>query len=434
LLTRRQTLRAAALGGGALALAACGATVPPAVGGTATPGVAAAATAPRAATATRPPGTPATRAATTVPSPAAAASPAAPPPDATLAQLLARVPARAIEPAAPGAIWFADLLGQRRRYGFAAIDTVDRLVALPREEFLRFNAALAGLPLAGLFGGAVNADGLQWRAPLGFDGLQFAQALYVGVRPEFATWSHAQGSLDPALIAGRLRAIGYAPRPYRDAEILVRNRDQIAAVGAARGASDFVFAAAEALPGAGTLTAARFAGGIDATLDALAGAAPTLADDPDYRAAVAALGPTVGAALVPGELLYHPRAQGIVVAPFATPSPYATALPAYRLASLGFADDGARRALALALVYADPAAAAAAGPILRDRLAAHRLDPRLARDGRTALLDYFALGAAAVVPLEGGAALVQPLPLTGDWPGLWLSLLQSDQLGFLRER
>lgn len=428
LLTRRQILRAATLGGGTLALAACGG-IAPVVGGTP---VVMAASSRTVVTAPAAPAVGEAAAAGTAHGAAATPSPAAT--DASLEALLATIPAGALEPTTvPGTVWYADLLAQRQRHGFAAIDSADRLLALPPEEFRRFVAIYNGLPLAGLFGGAISGDGVAWRPLLGFDSFQFDRAVYTGPHVDFAAWQYAEGALDPTAIAARLGAIGYAPRPYRDAAILVRG-EQIAAVRAAEDAGGFALATAEALPGAGTLLTTRYPGGIAATLDARAGAAPTLADDPTYRAAAAALGPVVGAALVLGATLLHPSARGIVVAPPATPAPYATALPPYRVAGFGFADDGAARRLTLALVYDDPATAAMALPILRERLTTHRLDPRLARDGRAAFLDYFALGEARLVAAAGRAALVQPLPLTGDWASLWLTLLKLDQVGFLREQ
>jgi hypothetical protein len=364
------------------------------------------------------------------------ASPGASPPTTTLlTHYLARIPAAVLDNDPLAAVWFADLLGQRRNYGYAGIDSFDALLALPKSDFMRLGSILNGLPLLGLFGGAIGIEAQDWRAQIGFDGWQFDQAIYVGQRQDFSTWDHAQGQLDGDLIGQRLRALGYTARDYRGAAILVRGNPFGAAKG---GAKSFVVRAMEVLPGDGTLTATVFPDLLDATIDLGAAGGASLMENADYRAIAAALGLVVGAGLIPAAGLFRPAPQAgtVVRTPVATPrSLYPTALPAYRLAGFGLRDDGQAHTLVLALVYPAAADAAAAAPILRQRLMDYRPDPRLTRDGSPLLSDHHAPAEPSVVTHDGRAVLVQPLTIADERKlGLWLRLLMLDDTGFLRER
>jgi hypothetical protein len=331
-------------------------------------------------------------------------------------------------------LWFSDPARQRRNYGGAALDSLADFVAMPEAQRRRLDTALGALPISA-HAGAPLGQTYNWRKVVGYDFWQVDQMIYTGPHTDFANFSHLVGRLDAAAINKGLQAIGYRPRAYRNGEILEPEDKFAAAQAAGQEATDFVIVTEAITVKPGMLTATRFSDTIEQGIDAASGATPTLADNPDYRAAASALTGAVGGTMLSPVGLYRPDPAASRSTPTIPAQPYATALPEYRLAGFGLQDDGTTRSLSLALVYNTAADANAAMPILRQRLDSYTLESRMAGGRSTALRERLVPSTASVHTADGRSVLVQPMTIPDERDSrLWLNMLLLGDVNFLRER
>lgn len=440
-LSRRAMLRFFTVAAGGALVSACGNTGAPATSvpiptaSTATPAPTAAArtagtagaggaTATRATAAGAPaastrPGTPPARASVTA-SARATAQGGVP---SALSRLLTLVPdAPDLRDRSDG-VWFADAARQRRNHGFDMVRSLDAFEALPEEERRRFDRTVGRLPYAevsGLTKSRVRDGG--WLSTIGYDFWQVDRSIYAGEPPR--TWARLEGRFDRAVIEGALTTHGYARAGYGGQTFLTRGEDAEIML------ADPVFRLALArlnrvvLDEEG-LAATPYTALAEAGIDVRAGRAPSLGADPDYVALAVAMGPVVGAALLPGEELYYQRGPG-------ANDPGRARLRRYRLVGLGLRDDGTTHTMIAALLYGDGADAEVDAPILQGRLADYRL--LLAGGERQPLRDRAAPGAPEVVRAGGRATLVMPLTIADEANlGLWLEMIFRRDLLFLAE-
>ena len=428
-LTRRRFIAGATLFGGGALLAAC--STPPTP--TATPpsvptaaGVAAT-TPPAIAGASVTP-------ATTVPSAPSAATPtrasAATPtvsgaPTTALARMLGLVPQIDSLPGDNG-IWFADIAQQKRNYGFSAL-TSSAAAQAQSGDLARFTN-VTRLPLPNE-AGAIRALDPQWRTTLGYDFWQVERTIGGGDPPR--TWSHLEGSFDRGAITMALVGQGYTTVPYRDRSYLSRLGDGEIRLNDPLGRLVLGRLNRVALDDS-ALTSAPFTAAIEAGIDTAAGQRPSFADNPEYAALALALGPVVGAILVPAEELYRPMAApalGATPRAARAATPAHTPLRPYRLAGLGLRDDGTTHTMVIALVYPSVAEAGAAAPILRGRAENYVL----LRSGQR-LRERAHPGEPEIVDAGGRGILVQPFAIAAETDlGLYIQMYTNRDLLFLAE-
>jgi hypothetical protein len=438
--SRRRFLSALTIGGSGLLLAACGgaatstptkpATAPPATAAVSTtvPSTTASASGtPAASNAAGTPAvaTPATPAATatSVTSPVARATPDAA--STTLGQLLAKAPKIAELPGNNG-IWFADVVQQKRNYGFADVTSVEAFKALPKEQAQRFNNTVGRLPhtdSAGLKYAAVD----DWRTNLGFNFWQVEREISAGDPPK--VWARLEGSFDRAAIEQTLtrqdyQAVSYHGQTYlsRYDDFAIQLSDPLSRLVLAR--YNRVYLADHAIEPAPATAL------IEAGIDAAAGQIPTFGSDPDFAALAAALGPVVGVIILPGDQLYQQTAPAPPRAP-ATPTRAAnqSKLHPYRLVGLGLLDDGKTHTALIALLYPDTATAQADAPALHQRVNDYEL-----LTTRQPLRDRLAPGEPRVVPAGDRTVLIQPCAVADEVNlGLLTDMLLRRDLAFLAE-
>jgi hypothetical protein len=345
-------------------------------------------------------------------------------------RLLALVPQVAPLPGIAG-VGFADLVQQKRNYGFGAVTSLEAARALG--NITRLNNALAALPLPEESGLAHALDP-QWRDTLGFDFWQVERTITTGDPP--GIWTRLEGRFDRAAIGAALAQAGHQPVSYRDATILARGEDN-QLVDIAQPLTRLTLARFNRVVlEDGALTATSTTALIQAGIDTRAGRQPSFAADPDYATLAAAMGAVVGARLLPGDLLFHQTAEN----PRATPAratavatraaqPDRPQLHPYRLVGLGLRDDGTTHTMIIALLYASAADARADAPLLRQRA----LDYRLVGNGQP-LRERAVAGEPEVVVAGSGATVVLPLAIA-DEPnlGLWQQMLFRRDYGFLAE-
>jgi hypothetical protein len=257
---------------GGLFLAATGALLT-ACGGTATPTPVAMARAVVSATATTGASATANRADTTAtPTTSAPAAVAA---GGDFGRMLALVPNIAPLPGING-VGFADVVRQKRNYGFEGVTSLEAAKAL--DSITRLNNVLTALPLADE-AGLIYALSPEWRDALGFDFWQVERTISSGDPP--GIWSRLEGRFDRAAIAAALAKAGHQPVTYRDATILARGEDgQL--VDLSQPLTRLTLARFNRVVlEDGALTTSPFTALAEAGIDARAGRIPSFAADPD---------------------------------------------------------------------------------------------------------------------------------------------------------
>jgi hypothetical protein len=444
------------IGGGGLALAACGgaagtapvvpttssaagvvssATAPVSTATRAAPATASAPAAPSSAVATRGTTTPRATASGTARSATAGTPVSGSTADSALLRMLRLVPQRGVT-LGRDSFSFADVETQKRNYGFDGLTSYAAFTALPREQSARFLQALGPLPTPqeisfDLAGGAQPN-------PLAYTFWQIARTGYVG-QPK-TNWLRLEGRLDTAAIRAALVAAGRTPADYGGATVFARGRDGAIDVTDPLGELGIFGTFNRVTLDDGALTAAPATAAIEGSIDARAGRAPSLADDPDYLAVATALGPVVGASLVPPESLYRPpapQARGTAVATPATPIS-GERLPPYRGAGIGMRDDGQTHTMVIALSYESGDIARSAAALVRRRAEEYRLTVgATAQPGGAPLpllRDLATPGTPQLVTAEGRTVVLLPLAMADTANlGLWRSLLATNDLRFLAE-
>ena len=346
-----------------------------------------------------------------------------------LSRALALVPQQAPLPGTEG-LAFADLLTQKRNYGLAEATSAAAFQALQTGPALLANLT-DGLPLPSE-SGIEHALDPEWREVVGYDFWQIERTISAGSPPN--VWSRLEGRFAQAEIAAALGRAGHQPVPYGGATILARGDDR-QIVDLNQPITRLTLARLNRVVlEDGVLTATAATELAEAGIDARAGRADTFATDPDYAALAAALGPVVGARLIPAELFAQPqsaspRATPTVATPTPSVDPSRPRLNTYRLVGLGLRDDGTTHTMLIALVYADAAAARAAAPLLRQRATEYKL---LAT--RQPLRERAVAGEPTVV--EGGdrATVVLPLSIADTANlGLWQRMFFQRDYGFLSD-
>jgi hypothetical protein len=430
-LSRRQFIGGVVGVGGSTFLAGCSGGVtatavlaPTAAARTPVATVATTPVAPGGATATR---ATATRAATA----GATRSPGATAPqsESALSRALALVPRQAPLPGAEG-LSIADLLTQKRNYGLGEATSAEAFRALQSSPAVLANLT-NGLPLPAE-SGIEHALDPEWREAVGYDFWQVERTISAGSPPN--VWSCLEGRFAQGEIAAALGRAGHQPIAYGGATILARGDDRqivdlnqpITRLTLARLNRVVLEDGALAATGATALA--------EAGIDARAGRADTFAADPDYAALAAALGPVVGARLIPAALFAqpqsaNPRATPATATPASSADPNRPRLNPYRLVGLGLRDDGTTHTMLVALVYADVAAARAAAPTLRQRATDYQL---LAT--RQPLRERAVAGEPTVVEGSGRATVVLPLAIADTANlGLWQRMFFQRDYGFLAD-
>jgi len=342
---------------------------------------------------------------------------AIPPGDSPLARAVALVPQRAPLPGAEG-LAFADLLTQKRNYGLGEGTSAEAFRALQRTPDTLSNLT-NGLPLPAE-SGIEHALDPEWREVVGYDFWQIERTISAGSPPN--VWSRLEGRFAEEEIAAVLGRAGHQPVAYGGATILARGDDR-QIVDLNRPITRLTLARLNRVvleEGAVMATAATALA--EAGIDARVGRLDTFAADPDYAALAVALGPVVGARLIPANLFSQPQSANPRAAP-ATATATRTADPGrprlnpYRLVGLGLRDDGTTHTMLVALVYADAAAARADAPLLRQRATDYQL---LAT--RQPLRERAVVGEPTIVASGERANL-----------GLWQRMFFQRDYGFLAE-
>lgn len=378
-LTRRRLLGLLALGGGSIALIACGGDANTVTVGNA-PGTAAAptlsSTAPTQTTTRASAGT-AVGAAT--PGSAASvtpriASPGSPSAGATadnaLLRMLKLVPQRGLTVDRYG-LSFADIETQKRNYGLDNLTSYAAFTSGSKEQFSRFNDAMRPLPIPEEISLQVAAG--EKPNALGYTFWQMERASYAG-QPR-TNWLRLEGRLDTAAIRAALSAAGRTTTAYGGETIFTRGGNGAIDINDPIASTGILSTYNRATLDDGALTAAPTTATIEAGIDTRAGRAPSLADDPNYFAVATALGPVVGATVVPAEFLYHPPAATSRGTPTVTPATPSTGerLPAYSGVGMGMRDDGQTHTMVIALAYERADDARVAAPLVRRRMEDYRL-------------------------------------------------------------
>lgn len=351
------------------------------------------------------------------------------PGDSALARALALVPQRAPLPGTEG-LAFADLLTQKRNYGLGEATSAAAFQALQTNPATLANLT-NGLPLPAE-SGIEHALDPEWREAVGYDFWQIERTISAGSPPN--VWSHLEGRFVQAEIAAALGRAGHQPVAYGGATILTRGDDR-QIVDLNQPITRLTLARLNRVVlDEGALTATAVTALAEAGIDARAGRLDTFAADPDYAALAAALGPVVGARLIPAELFFrpqsaNPRATPTTATPTRSTDPDRSRLNPYRLVGLGLRDDGTTHTMLVALVYADAAAACADAPLLRQRATDYQL---LAT--RQPLRERAVAGEPTVIVGGERATLVLPFAITDTANlGLWQRMFFQRDYGFLAE-
>ena len=347
----------------------------------------------------------------------------------TASRMLALVPQRAPLPGVDG-IWFADVARQKGNYGFADITSQAAFMRLSDDRRLTFNNTIAALPLpedAGRTYAALPA----WREATGYDFWQVDRTIQAGSPPQL--WTRLEGRFNRAGITGALQGAGHQSVSYQEATILMRGQDgQL--VDLPLPLTHYTLARLNRVVlEEGALTATSQTALAQAGIDVRAGRVPSFAADPDYAALLAALGPVVGAMLLPPTAFYgapNPSARPTPTpTPARTATPVADRLPPYNLVGLGLRDDGKDHAMVIALLYANQADARTGATVLLRRLASYRLTVSGQR-----LSERAEPGDAELVAANGRTIVVVPLQIS-DEPSLslWLRMYANRDYAFLGE-
>ena len=348
------------------------------------------------------------------------------PGDSALFRALALVPQRAPLPGTEG-VAFADLLTQKRNYGLGEATSAAAFQALQAAPAILSNLT-NGLPLPAE-SGIEHALDPEWREAVGYDFWQIERTISAGSPPN--VWSRLEGRFVQSEIAAALGRAGHQPVAYGGATILTRGDDrQIVDVN--QPITRLTLARLNRVVlDEGALTATAATALAEAGIDARAGRLDTFAADPDYAALAAALGPVVGARLIPADLFSQPQSANprSTATPVRSTDPSRPRLNPYRLVGLGLRDDGTTHTMLVALVYADAAAARADAPLLRQRATDYQL---LAT--RQPLRERAVAGEPTVVAGGERATLVLPFAIadTADL-GLWQRMFFQRDYGFLAE-
>jgi hypothetical protein len=318
------------------------------------------------------------------------ATPAAVPVDpGSLTAMLGHVPAVVPGLAAPESVnvAYADLAGQLAAVGVTPPDTLDHdgFVAFSP----RWSAATAMLETPGRSREDILSE--DWRASFGFDITQVDQIVevtHLGESPSFRLTLY-RGRFDQAAVRSSLEGIGYRPFDAGGAPAWsVRGDYEWVDPGSGVGRFGYDFGMmnyATLLPD-GILAFAPTAAAIEAVLAVAAKNAPALTDRSDVAVLLAhAPADLAWALMVDGaKLARAPELASF----FATPPPPPGQLPPVSLALLGLTAGGPLSAfgeatpeplppgvpavdLVLALLMGSPADAAAAAPVVEERLATH---------------------------------------------------------------
>ena len=346
-----------------------------------------------------------------------------------LSRALALVPRQAPLPGAEG-LSFADLLTQKRNYGLGEATSAEAFRAVQLDQTILANLT-NGLPLPAE-SGIEHALDPEWREAVGYDLWQIERTIAAGSPPN--VWSRLEGRFAQAEIAAALGRAGHQPVAYGGATILARGDDR-QIVDLNQPITRLTLARLNRVVlEEGALTATAATALAEAGIDARAGRVGTFAADPDYAALAVALGPVVGARLIPAELFSQPqgaspRATPTVATPLPSVDPSRPRLNTYRLVGLGLRDDGTKHTMLVALVYADAAAARAAAPLLRQRATDYQL---LAT--RQPLRERAVAGEPTVVEGDDRATLVLPFAIVDTANlGLWQRMFFQRDYGFLAD-
>ncbi len=315
-----------------------------------------------------------------------------PPPD--FLRMLAYVP----EPASRwnNALTFANLGAVRRLYNFEAIRNVTDLRA-QTGAMRDYTDATAGCALSD-FTGQVYANG-QWRTAFGFDVFQVDREISPGMPP--LSFSRMEGVFDSDAVAVALQAGGYLPAttpngaPYDS--VRGDNEANLAdpRTGIALGRMNRITASQERIAVAPATVL------IESALDAEQRKGTSLDANPTFRALAAALGNVTSVATA---------APDVFVAATAVLTPdvverltrgYIALRPA-ELVAMGYTDAGNfGRTMHIALVYANPADAAADEPEVLRRYQSFR-----SLRTQQLFIPTYATGATSRTVTSGGKGVV----------------------------
>ncbi len=341
-----------------------------------------------------------------------------------LLQALAVMPRHDQLPGQTG-IAFADIERQKRNYGLEKATSAEAFESLPEATAILTNVT-ASVPLPNQ-SGLTYAMNPQWREATGFDFWQVERTIQAGSPPQLFT--QMWGRFDQAEITAAMARAEHQPRSYGGATILAYGED--GQFNLNQPLSKLTFANFNRVVLAeGTLTFSGFSSLIEAGIDAQAGRIPNFGQDPDYAAIATALGPVVGAQIVPPDTIFHP-APGPQRTPvgFPTAAPSNPRLPAYRLAGFGLRDDGITHTMVVVLLFHDLATANAAAPIVQQRASSYRL-----RSSNEPLRNRAIVGTPEVAAQPSGATVMLPFAITDTANlGLWLRMFNNADYGFLAE-
>ena len=266
-----------------------------------------------------------------------------------------------------GTLSFANLGAVKRLYGFGEVRSFADLAArnlAPRD----FTNATAGCYLTD-FAGAPYAQG-QYRDAFGFDLFQVEREISAGQPPD--AFSRMEGAFDAGAVAAKLTAAGYAAADDNGAAYYtIRGDSEIGSLADPRSRLALARLNRVAVSGERIVAApktALLAGALDAEKRATA----TLDQSQTLRALAAVLGDVTSMATVPpgsAEIVgavRQPEQVSALTRGWGT-------LRVPELAAMGYTDKGEdRRTMHVALVYANPADAAADAPELVTRLTGYR--------------------------------------------------------------
>ena len=348
------------------------------------------------------------------------------PGDSALVRALALVPQRAPLPGTEG-LAFADLLAQKRNYGLGEATSAAAFQALQTDPAILSNLT-NGLPLPAE-SGIEHALDPEWREVVGYDFWQIERTIAAGSPPNL--WSRLEGRFVQSEITAALGRAGHQPVAYGGATILARGDDR-QIVDLNQPITRLTLARLNRVVlDEGALTATAATALAEAGIDARVGRLETFAADPDYAALAGALGPVVGARLIPADLFAQPQSANprSTATPARSTDPSRPRLNPYRLVGLGLRDDGTTHTMLVALVYADAAAARAAAPLLRQRAIDYQL---LAT--RQPLRERAVAGEPTVVTSGERATLVLPFAIADTANlGLWQRMFFQRDYGFLAD-
>jgi len=295
-------------------------------------------------------------------------------------------------------IWYTDPGAIKLRFSLPDVYTVDDIRALPDEQGPAFLNALGALPVPASQIAPHRVGDL-----LGWDWTGIDRAVFHDTPPPWG-FNVVEGKFDEDLIAEKLLAQGYENTAYGESAFYQIRGDMEIDL-----QSDLGRIAMAQLNRVAVLDDALILAPatdiMTGVLDAMAGNAASVMDDPAAEAVTAALGDALGAVLItPGRLFEV--APGQDATPFDLPAAASWGrLHDYALIGLGYRDDGTDRYLDIVLYYGDKADAAADGPELVSRLESYLLSSNLDTADTIPFTSRWQVGEPVVKNYGGGATL-----------------------------